>query len=295
MISVVVMFVLKWQICILLLCGSIVSGVLWLISERKKDAVESLRSEQKTKLERLTTMSFQSDPNTYRRLAADFHLANNKYDNSESSANLVYALWQSIWRLYTFFFVCSVLFFTIYALANAESEHPKDNSSFKNATFYVSDWVFFWYLAYAIFYGSRLSDQEARSNLKAQRQAIQRLFTAIKLQPFCKKIQVVELIESQIAETPKELEQSDAKMSFYSAKSQQQVAKFKNSTVFVNKNSRLQLPCLRPDEPVPVFEIIKKIWGKDITKISLPVDMNEPMSAMQRNCDAMGGVHPIFS
>lgn len=92
-VSAVVMFVLNWQLSVILLCGAIVSGVLMLLSERKKEAIESLRSEQKTKLERLTSMSFQSDGNTYKRLAADFHHANNKYDDAESKANFIYAFW----------------------------------------------------------------------------------------------------------------------------------------------------------------------------------------------------------
>jgi hypothetical protein len=36
---------------------------------------------------------------------------------------------------------------------------------------------------------------------------------------------------------------------------------FKGSKVFVHENSRMQLPFLRPDEPVPFFRILKNLIG----------------------------------
>lgn len=50
--------------------------------------------------------------------------------------------------------------------------------------------------------------------------------------------------------------------------------------MFVDINSRSELPVLKKDEPVPLWEILKKVIGKDMTKVSLPVSMNEPLSGL---------------
>ena len=36
---------------------------------------------------------------------------------------------------------------------------------------------------------------------------------------------------------------------------------------------------------MPIWDILKNVIGKDMTKVSLPVIMNEPLSALQRNCE----------
>lgn len=51
---------------------------------------------------------------------------------------------------------------------------------------------------------------------------------------------------------------------------------FLGSRVLVDMNSRKQLPCLRPEEQVAIWKIIKRFIGQDLTKVSLPVIMNEP-------------------
>ena len=63
---------------------------------------------------------------------------------------------------------------------------------------------------------------------------------------------------------------------------------------FVNRDSRKALPFLRPDEPVPFFKILKNLIGQDLTKVSLPVILNEPLCALQRFAEIMCGTHPLF-
>ena len=57
------------------------------------------------------------------------------------------------------------------------------------------------------------------------------------------------------------------------------------STILVDYNVRDQLPFKKPDEPIPLWKIIKKFIGQDIMKVSLPVILNEPLSAMQSNVE----------
>ena len=52
------------------------------------------------------------------------------------------------------------------------------------------------------------------------------------------------------------------------------------SEILVHQNSRTQLPNLKLDEPVPVWKLISKFIGQDLTKVSLPVILNEPQSAL---------------
>jgi hypothetical protein len=66
------------------------------------------------------------------------------------------------------------------------------------------------------------------------------------------------------------------------------------SRVFTHDKSRTQLPFFRPDEPVPFSRILKNLIGKDITKVSLPVILNEPVSALQRFGEVMCSVSPLF-
>ena len=57
---------------------------------------------------------------------------------------------------------------------------------------------------------------------------------------------------------------------------------FLGSRVLVEKDSRTELPFKKPDEPYPAWKVLKKFIGQDLTKVSMPVFMNEPLSALQR-------------
>ena len=54
---------------------------------------------------------------------------------------------------------------------------------------------------------------------------------------------------------------------------------FQGSRVFVDEFSRIQMPVLRPEHEFKLWDIIKRVIGsRDITKVSLPVILNEPLS-----------------
>ena len=67
------------------------------------------------------------------------------------------------------------------------------------------------------------------------------------------------------------------------------------SVIFDAAISRTQLPFLRADEPVPTWKIIKKFIGQDITKVSLPVILNEPISGLQRISESMIMGHKLLA
>ena len=54
------------------------------------------------------------------------------------------------------------------------------------------------------------------------------------------------------------------------------------SRVFVDANTRRALPNLTPDFPAPIWKVLKGLIGQDLTKVSMPVIMNEPLGALQR-------------
>jgi hypothetical protein len=45
---------------------------------------------------------------------------------------------------------------------------------------------------------------------------------------------------------------------------------------------------------VPFFKILKNLIGQDITKVSLPVILNEPLSALQRFGEVICSSHELF-
>jgi len=48
------------------------------------------------------------------------------------------------------------------------------------------------------------------------------------------------------------------------------------------------LPFLRPEnETVPIWTLIGKFVGQDLTKISLPVILSEPLSILQKACEVV--------
>ena len=56
--------------------------------------------------------------------------------------------------------------------------------------------------------------------------------------------------------------------------------------IFVNNNNaRKELPYKAPEQPTPIFKIIRKFIGQDIMKVSLPVILNEPFAALMRMCE----------
>jgi hypothetical protein len=76
---------------------------------------------------------------------------------------------------------------------------------------------------------------------------------------------------------------------------QQSAVNFKNfmgSKAFVtitgDNPSRKVLPFLRPQgEVIPIWTLIGKFVGQDLTKISLPVILSEPLSTLQKCADGM--------
>ena len=69
---------------------------------------------------------------------------------------------------------------------------------------------------------------------------------------------------------------------------------FKGSKIYFDKNSRTELPFLKADEPVPVWKLIKSFIGQDLTKVSMPVEMNEPATGIQRAGEAMCKADPLY-
>jgi len=55
---------------------------------------------------------------------------------------------------------------------------------------------------------------------------------------------------------------------------------YQGQRVFVTPNCRTELPFKVLDEPVPIWSIIKKFVGKDWTRTSWPVIMNEPLTSL---------------
>ena len=47
----------------------------------------------------------------------------------------------------------------------------------------------------------------------------------------------------------------------------------------------MELPLKKKDEPIALWKIISKFIGQDFTKVSMPVILNEPTSALQRNAE----------
>lgn len=63
---------------------------------------------------------------------------------------------------------------------------------------------------------------------------------------------------------------------------------YRGTKVFVTDESRACLPYLHPvDLKVPIWKIISKFIKQDLTKVSLPVQLSEPTSSLQRSCEIM--------
>jgi hypothetical protein len=64
----------------------------------------------------------------------------------------------------------------------------------------------------------------------------------------------------------------------------QEKKKFKDflgSRIFVDKNNtRTSLPYLAEPRSIPIWKIIKQFIGQDLTQVSMPVILNEPLSAI---------------
>ena len=64
------------------------------------------------------------------------------------------------------------------------------------------------------------------------------------------------------------------------------LACFKDSEIFVNRESRLELPFMRdPNEKFNMWNVLKKFVGKDLSKVSMPVNLAEPLTSLQRTCE----------
>ena len=69
--------------------------------------------------------------------------------------------------------------------------------------------------------------------------------------------------------------------------SAQNFSNFNGTRAFVvikgDNPSRKQIPFLRPEgEVIPLWTLLSKFVGQDLTKISLPVILSEPLSTLQK-------------
>ena len=61
------------------------------------------------------------------------------------------------------------------------------------------------------------------------------------------------------------------------------------SDSFLNQGRRAQLPCPAPtgNEGPSLWGILRKNIGKDLSRISMPVTLNEPLGVLQRMCEEL--------
>lgn len=50
---------------------------------------------------------------------------------------------------------------------------------------------------------------------------------------------------------------------------------------------RKTLPAPTPTSDVNLFNLLKKNVGKDLSKISMPIALNEPLNMLQRLCEEL--------
>jgi len=50
---------------------------------------------------------------------------------------------------------------------------------------------------------------------------------------------------------------------------------------------RNRLPCPAPSDAPSLWNILKKNIGKDLSRISMPVTLNEPLGVLQRMCEEL--------
>lgn len=48
---------------------------------------------------------------------------------------------------------------------------------------------------------------------------------------------------------------------------------------------RDELPNKEPEKPLNIWRILKSVIGQDLSRVSLPVCLNEPLSILQKMCD----------
>lgn len=71
--------------------------------------------------------------------------------------------------------------------------------------------------------------------------------------------------------------------------------KYKDSEIFVNRDSRSRLPHFRdPNEKFSMWDVLKKSMGQDLSKVSMPVGLAEPLTTLQRTCEMLMQEHDIL-
>ena len=67
---------------------------------------------------------------------------------------------------------------------------------------------------------------------------------------------------------------------------------FGGSRQYTFPDSRTVMPFLLPENhSVPIYKLISRFITKDLTKISLPVALNEPLTILQRTSEMMKNVN----
>ena len=194
---------------------------------------------------------------------------------------------KSIKKLYFYIFALFMTYYMELAYQNSLGPNPTKNAGFADASLsydFISMYILYVaILIWAIFNLRELSSQDLPKKVA---QAELRLFFAIKNSPVVLGAAPADS-ESEAGQSSKDIF-ADA-MGSSVKESQITVRPQENgilgSEILVHRTSRTQLPHLKLDEPVPVWKLISKFIGQDLTKVSLPVVLNEPQSALQRTTE----------
>lgn len=60
------------------------------------------------------------------------------------------------------------------------------------------------------------------------------------------------------------------------------------------ENKRTELPYKGEIQTVSVWKILSKFIGQELSRVSLPVILNEPLSALQKNCEMLCLGHELY-
>ena len=280
-----------WQLTIVAIVGLCIYGLFQICLHSMNKRIQRGYMQVREKLQNIYRSSYQKDGGKFSENAAKFDDLNELLYGRAKSDAFKAGLLSGAAMLIAAVTICGSFFYEV---------HLHDEKDTNGNSMLDFETIARWSVFACILIKNCFSIVELRKDdLANKRTAAQaRLYQAMMMDPITFSpleessekfydLKEHHLLKSDISQTVGEVPEM---MSIRS-----ETPRFLGSRVFVTEQSRTQLPVLLPLQDVNIWKIMQRVVGQDLMRISLPIELHEPVSGIQRMAEGLMYCHGQLS
>lgn len=276
-----------WQLTIVAIVGLSIYGLFQICLQSMNKRIQKGYLQVREKLQNIYRASYQRDLAKFNENTVKFDDLNELLYGRAKSDAFKAGLLSGAAMLIAAGTICGSFFYEIH-LHDEKDANGKSKLDFET----IARWSIFACLLIKNCFSSVDVRKEDLSSKKTAAQA--RLYQAMMMDPIAFSpleessekfydLKDQQLLRSDVSQTLGEVPE------MLSIKSDTQ--RFLGSRVFVDDHSRTQLPVLIPLQDTNIWRIMQRLVGQDLMRISLPIELNEPVSGIQRMAEGLMYCH----